>query len=72
MRREEKENFRLVRPMVTAVMCDGADNFQRITNLCAPNIIIEWPLCLQDEVKVQIMPSSWKRTRWAKLQACNE
>lgn len=46
MRSEGNENFRLVRPMMMAVICEYAENRRRTTNQCAPSVV-ELPLCLQ-------------------------
>lgn len=46
MRSEEKENFRLVSPMMITVICVYGRNYRRITKQSASSIV-ELPLCLQ-------------------------
>ena len=61
IRSEEKENFRLVSPMMMAMMSDYAEINEGIRNECALNVA-EWPLCLE-------CPAVWRRVvRQTKLQ----
>ena len=46
MRREEKENFRLVSPMMMAMNCDYTEIIGGMRNDWASNVA-EWPLCLE-------------------------
>ena len=46
MRSEEKENFRLVSPMMMALFSDYAEIIGGIRIECVPNVA-EWPLCLE-------------------------
>ena len=47
MRREEKENFRFVSPMMMiAMMSDYAEIIGGIKNESVPDVA-EWPLCLE-------------------------
>ena len=46
MRREEKENFRFVSPMMMAISSYYAEIIGEIQNEGAPNVA-KWPLCLE-------------------------
>ena len=46
MRREEKENFRFVSPMMMAISKYYAEIIEEIRNECDANVA-EWPLCLE-------------------------